>query len=66
MDKELTLKLLVDTQANLSKAIGGMIILGLDIEKASELAKEYAEAMKQIENDLAQISIGGVSSLYII
>ena len=53
MNKELTLKLLEDTQDNFSKAIGGMAILGFDTAKAVELAREYSEAKEQLMNDIS-------------
>ena len=52
MDKELTLKLLENTQDHLHTAIGGMLILGMDATKTVELAREYIKAKEQLVNDM--------------
>ena len=51
MDKELTLKLLENTQDHLHTAIGGMLILGMDTTKSVELEREYIKAKEQLVKD---------------
>lgn len=58
MDKELTLKLLEDTQEHLFTAIGGMGILGLDATKAIEVAREYVRIKEQLVRDM---DVGGIT-----
>lgn len=46
MDKELTIKLLEDTEKSLQQAIGGMLILKMDTHDAIRLAYSFMKAKK--------------------